>query len=552
MYRPIEFILTFVVSFYIILRFFTYFYRMKKHVLLSASIVFLTLSASAQTTTNIPLRQPVLPQEEIIANIERTIDQVRADWQIPGMGVSIYKDGQVILSKGYGVKDLDSSAPVDDHTLFQIGSVSKSFTAAVIAQLVDEGLLSWEDHVKDLLPDFEMYDPWVTENIQVKDLTSHRTGLRDDIGTYLGNLGYDRDDIYQMFRLMPPAYTFRGDYQYNNITFIPAAKIIEKLTGKSWEDNVRERIFQPLGMNESTLNGEGFGAALEEGTAALPYTFERLGRRMNIWPMYGDEQALWWLTVVGPAGSICCPPADLIKWAVFHLNNGKVGDTQVISERQMNYLHRGVTITSQTPDKTNLYGHCWFIEQTRKCRMYFHTGTTWGMTTICCFIPEMDFAMTIQVNNEAPADARYAVLRRAVDLFLGYEDYDYNAEYLANWYENADRRATAEEKAAAEREEKAAPAWSRIQGSYTPQHEILGGIDILIEDGRLYIQLHNKKAWKRELTHVNGNVFNFRADGHGFDVRFDFENPDEWGSLAKGLSITVGSGEKFANWTKKP
>ena len=525
---------------------------MKRTAIIFTSIFLLATSLNGQTTNNIPERHPAIPKDKIIENIEQTIEQVRSDWKIPGMGVSVYKDGEVILSKGYGVKSLETREPVDEHTLFQIGSVSKSFTAALLAQLVDEGLLKWEDKVKTHLPDFEMYDPWVSENLQVKDLTSHRTGLRDDIGTYLGNLGYDRGDIYRMLRLMPPAYTFRGDYQYNNITFIPAAMIIEKLTGKSWEENIRDRIFKPLGMDESTLNGEGFGAALSDGTAALPYTFERKGREMNIWPMYGDEQALWWLSVIGPAGSLCCTPADLIKWAVFHLKDGKAGDKQLISGKQMNYLHRGVTITSQTAEKTNLYGHCWFIEQTRKCRLYFHTGTTWGMTTICAFVPEMDFAMTIQVNNEAPSEARHAILRRAIDLFLGYEDYDYNAEYLAAWYKRADERAAAEEKTAAERTAVAAPAWSRIQGQYTPQHDILGGIDILIEDGRLWIKLHNKKAWKRELKHVNGNVFNFRADGAGFDVSFHFDDPDQWGSLSKGLSITVGSGEDFANWDRKP
>ena len=525
---------------------------MKRFFLLWTLLALLAVPAWSQTTKNIPERKPVLSQDEILANIEQTVAQVMQDWKIPGMGVALYKDGQTLLCKGYGVKSYDSGAPVDEHTIFQIGSVSKSFTAAVIAQLVDEGLLSWDDRVKDHLPDFEMHDPWVTENIQIKDLTSHRTGMRDDIGTYLGNLGYNRDDIYRMFKLMPPAYTFRGDYQYNNITFIPAAKIIEKVTGKSWEENVRERIFKPLGMTGSTLNGEGFGAAIADGSAAIPYAFERKGRKMDVWPMIGDEQALWWLTVVGPAGSLCCPPEDLIKWAVFHLNNGKVDETQLISEKQMNFLHRGVTITSQTPDKTNLYGHCWFIEQTRKGRLYFHTGTTWGMTTMCAFIPEMDMAMTIQVNSEAPSEARHAILRRAIDLFLGYEDYDYNAEYIAAWYKRADERATADEKAAAERVAKPAPAWSRLQGHYTGQHEVLGDIDVFIEGGRLMIQLHNEKAWKRELKHVNGNVFNFRADGWGFDVTFHFDDPDEWGSLAKGLSITVGSGEEFANWDRKP
>lgn len=524
---------------------------MKKHIVILIALLLCGAAAPcvAQTMSNVPERSPKLSQEEILSNVESYIEQVRADWLVPGMGVSIYKDGKVILCKGYGVKDLDHPANVvDEHTLFQIGSVSKSFTAAVTAQLVDEGLLSWEDKVKDILPDFEMYDPWVTANIQVKDLTSHRSGMRDDIGTYLGNLGYNRDDIYHMFKYMPPAYTFRGDYQYNNITFIPLAKIIEKVTGKSWEENVRERIFEPLGMTESTLNGEGFAPALEAGKAALPYAFERKGRDMDLWAMHGDEQSMWWLTVVGPAGSVCCTPTDLIKWAVFHLNDGKVGDRQVISEKQMKYLHTGVTITSQSPEKTILYGHCWFIEQTRKCRMYFHTGTTWGMTTICCFVPEMDFAMTIQVNNESPSQVRHAILRRTIDLFLGYDDYDYNEQYLKEWHENADRRAEREEKAAAERVAVPAPAVNLLAGTYEKEKPF-GNIDVTVENGVPFIKMHNEKAWKRELKHVNGNVYNFRADGWGFDVKFNFDE-DKPGTPANGIELVIGSGEDFGPWTR--
>lgn len=524
---------------------------MKRIILLAAALFCLTVSLGGQTAQNIPERKPKLSQKEIIANLESYIGEVCAEWKVPGMGVSLYKDGKMLLCKGYGVKDLSRpNDKIDSHTLFQIGSVSKSFTAAVIASLVDEGLLKWDDKVKDHLPDFEMYDPWVSENIQIQDLTSHRTGIADDMGTYLGNLGYNRNDIYRMFKYMKPAYLFRGDYQYNNITFIPAALIIEKVTGKSWEENVRERIFEPLGMKESTMNGEGFGPALEKGIAALPYEFVRKGREMQCNPLYGDEQSLWWLTVVGPAGSICCTPADLIKWARFHLDNGKVNGRQVISEKQMNFLHRGVTITSQTPEKTNLYGHCWFIEQTRKGRIYFHTGTTWGMTTICCFVPEMDLAMTIQVNSEAPSEVRHAILRRTIDLFLGYEDYDYNAQYLKEWYERADKRAAAEEKAAAERVEVPSPAFTRLMGTYE-KDDLFGDVDVLMEGGRLFIQMHNEKGWKRELKHVNGNIFNFRADGWGFDVTFNFKDIDDWGSLADSLEITVGSGEDFAVWTRK-
>jgi len=512
-----------------------------------ALVLLCTLPLFAQTVKNIPERKPVLSNEKILANIDSYVNQVMSEWKIPGAGLSLYKDGQLLMSKGYGVKDYDHNVPVDEHTVFQIGSVSKSFTATVVAQLVDEGLLSWEDKVKDILPDFEMYDPWVTANIQVKDLTSHRSGMRDDIGTYLGNLGYNRDDIYKMFKYMPPAYTFRGDYQYNNITFIPLAKIVEKLTGKSWEENVRERILEPLGMKESTLNGEGFAEAMAQNRAALPYAFERKGKEMSVFPMYGDEQSLWWLTVIGPAGSLCCTPDDFTKYAQFHLNNGKVGDKQLVSEKQMKYLHTGVTITSQSPDKTCLYGHCWFIEQTRKCRMYFHTGTTWGMTAICVFIPELDMAMTIQFNSEVPAEPRYAIVRRTIDLFLGYEDYDYSKEYLALWYSKAEKRAEADAKAEAEKVAVAPHETSLLVGTYAKSLPF-GDIDITVEDGKPYIKMHNEKAWKRELKHINGDKYNFRADGWGFDVKFSFSDKSK---KAESLELTIGSGEDFGPWVRK-
>lgn len=482
-------------------------------------------------------------QQAIIKNIDSYIEQVRTDWKIPGMGVVFIKDDSVIFSKGYGVKNLSKpDEKVDSHTLFQIGSVSKSFTAAVLAQLVDEGLLKWEDTVKNILPDFEMYDPWVSSHLQVKDLTSHRTGLGGQVGTYIPNMGYDRDDVYQMLRLLKPAYTFRGAYQYNNITFIPAAKIIEKLTGKSWEDNIQERIFDKLGMTESTFNGDNFNKAQN---AALPYEFISKNGEMVVNPLYGDEQALWWLTVIGPAGSICCTPNDLIKWAQFHLNMGKVNGEQIISEKNMKYLHTGVTITSQSDERTTLYGHCWFIEQTKKGRLYFHTGTTWGMTTICFYIPEMRLGGTIQVNSEAPSEPRYAIMRRLFDLYLGLPDTDYNAAYLKEWYKDARKEAEKSAEKKAKEVIVEAPSASAITGQYE-KDALFGDAYITLENEKLYITI-GKKGWKRELKHINGNRYNFRSDGWGFDVTFTL---DEKGEKATSFEVDFGEGEDFGPWTK--
>lgn len=524
-----------------------------KRVLTAVILIAAIFSTNAQTDKNIPSRQQVLSDEEIVAGLNSYIEQVRSDWKIPGMGVTLMKDGKILLMKGYGVKDYATGEKVDKSTLFQIGSVSKSFTSALIASLVDEGLLHWEDTVKNILPDFEMYDPWVSENMQIKDLTSHRTGLKEQAGTYIPNMGYDRDDIYRMLKLMKPVYTFRGDYQYNNITFIPAAKIIEKVTGKSWEDNVRERIFEPLGMTHSTLNGEGFSEVMKTGGAALPYEFVRNGKQMQVNPLYGDEQALWWLTVIGPAGSVCCTPEDLLKWAEFHLNNGKVGDKQVISEKQMNYLHRGVTITSQNGSRTNLYGHSWFIEQTCKCRIYYHTGTTWGMTTLCFFVPELNVCGTVQVNSEAPSEPRHAIMRRALDMFMGYPDYDYNKEYLDDWYATAAKRAERDSAAAAERVVEPAPELRKIAGKYGKEAPF-GDASVTLENDKPFITI-GPKGWKRELKHVNGNKYNFRMDGWGFDITFLFEEGTAGSSMksAYGFEIAWGEGEEkdFGIWRRK-
>ncbi|MCL2502962.1 MAG: beta-lactamase family protein, partial [Bacteroidales bacterium] len=210
------------------------------------------------TIFSLSLAAQTVNQDEILKNIEAYTQQVVREWQIPGMALSIVKDDQIIYAKGFGEKELGKGQPVDEHTAFQIGSVSKSFTAMLMAMLVDEEKVDWDDPVKKHLPDFEMHDPWVSDNLLVKDIMIHRTGIPGQSGTYIPCLGYDQDDIYNMFKLIKPSTSLRTSYDYNNITFIIASKIIEKYMGKSWEECVKERIFIPLGMTKSSLNEQGF------------------------------------------------------------------------------------------------------------------------------------------------------------------------------------------------------------------------------------------------------------------------------------------------------
>lgn len=554
--------------------------------------------------------------------VKKTVDyakEVQKLWQIPGMAISIVKDGKMIWSGGLGVKEMCSSCgdssgktcgensgkscgencgdscgekQVDANTLFQIGSVSKSFTAAVMASLVDEGKVKWEDTVKNILPDFKMYDKWVESNLQVKDIMTHHSGLQGQLGTYIPNMGYGREDIWNMLPLLKPKYSFRGSYEYNNITFIIASKIIEKLTGKSWEDNVRERIFKPLGMSSSRVIGDEFKAAQNVST---PHEFVyKKGRMLSdtTWvdsvavnALYGDEQALHWLTVVGPAGSISSTANDMAKYTLFHLNKGLADGKKVISQEQANYLRKGHTITSQDSSRITLYGHCWFIEQNSRYRVIFHTGTTWGFTTLCAYFPEMDLGITILVNSEAPAFPRYAIMRRMIDLYKGFPDKDYNKLFYEEWLASARKGMRTADKKAAEEAKEASPDIKLLTGTYD-KGALFGKAVVTLEKSsesdagnaakaqqgsnsavdlkspvahqgsksavdlnvaeNLYITV-GPKGWKSKLTHKNGNEFIFRMDGNEFKVKFVMDSKS---GKFNGLDIDFGYTENFGVWSK--
>ena len=496
--------------------------------------------------------------EKVVKSIDSYIQKVQKEWQLTGVAAAFSKGGEVFYSKAYGVKDMTSTEPIDVNTVFQIGSVSKSFTAAVMASLVDEGKVSWEDTVVNILPDFKMYDPWVTANMQVKDVMTHKSGLGGQVGTYLPNLGYDRDDIYRMMAQIKPTYSFRNDYQYNNITFIIAAKIIEKVTGKTWEENVQERIFNPLGMTSTSMNGEGY-IATENKAVPHEYLYKD---SIAIRPLYGDDQALWWLTVIGPAGSINSNVGDMIKYAEFHRLNGVAQNgKQVISEKSAKYLHKGVTITSQDDNRTTLYGHCWFVEQNNRYRLYFHTGTTWGVSTLCFFVPELELSGIMFMNCEVGASPRYAIMRRLIDLMMGApvgEFTDQFKDYSKESFESyiASEKSAAEKAAAKEAEEKAsgkavnlpAPKASAIVGRYV-KDEPWGDVVVEAEKGLLYITT-GKKAFKNRLNHKEGNTYTFWSDGYEFAIHFDM---DEKGKKSVGFILELGKGEEksVGGWKRK-
>ena len=565
--------------------------RAVPHILLSLLLFsLLPLASRAQTGRDIP------------SEISAYAEQVRTQWKIPGLSLAVVHGDSLVFSGGFGVREKGKTTDGDgewtavtDSTLFHIGSMTKAFTAAVIASLVDEGLLRWDDTVKHILPDFEWYDDSVEAVMQVRDLLTHSTGLEAQAGTYIPNLGYDRDDIYRMFRYIEPVYPFREKFAYNNITFIIAARIIETVTGCSWEDNIRERIFIPLGMSSSVPGSEGYLQAGRKASVAhyFGYSRGRNGGRGSIYvtPLYGEERALHWVDVIGPAGSISSTAADMARWVRFHLNNGAVIRTvepaenglissfpmdstafseyfpdmssglsgefrfypyqdtvQVISRRQMDFLHTGVIKVRQDSTMRRDYAYCWYVEQNERYKVIYHTGTTWGFTGVCGFVPELDLGIAVLCNSEVSEYARLGLMRRIIDLYLpGDTLRDWSSEGLEQWF--ADKKKPGRRAVPCTiRRSSADPDPARLIGHYTKPAPF-GDAEVTLKNGKLYLTI-GPLGWTHRLDHHRGNEFWLRSDGHTYPVFFHNYTEDSSGPVD--FEIDFNYNENFGPWIKTP
>lgn len=465
--------------------------------------------------------------------------KVAKDWNIVGSALAVIKDDKMVMAEGFGEKLKGSGRVVDANTVFQIGSVTKSFTATLMAMMVEDSLVRWEDPVKMYLLEFEMFDPWLTDNLQVRDLFLHRTGLPSQGGTYIPCLGYDRDDVFGMIKYMPLAASPRTTYAYNNIIFLVAQRIIESVTGKSWEENLQERIFDPLGMTRTFVNESGFTSAAEGNT---PHETVYRDGAIRTNPMEGEEQALHWLTAIGPAGSISSTVTDMIQWSRFHLSNGTLDGKTLLQPSSMEYLHKGQLITSQNHSKTTVYAPCWFVEQNNHYRVYFHTGTTWGFTALCAFVPELNLGMIWLSNCEPPSNPRYAIMRHIIDHYMNLPYTDYSEEYLKKYLEEKKNEAAKEAAAKASEVKETSAPYGQYVGKY--RHECLGEAFITLEGGDLYITL-GPESWpyrKHKLTHINAHCFGFRSGGAGFKLKFLME-----GDVIT-FDLDLGENENMGLW----
>ncbi|MEM6764767.1 MAG: serine hydrolase [Bacteroidota bacterium] len=361
-----------------------------------------------------------LSQQVDLKALDAYFTQVQQDWEIPGMSIAIVKDGKQVFSKGYGVAELGKNTPVDGNTLYAIASNSKAFTSATMATLVQEGTLSWDDKVKSYLPYFEVYDPWVSQQVSVRDLLSHRVGL----GTFSGdimwyNVELSSEEIIKRIKYVPQAFEFRAGYGYSNLMFITAGELIRVVTGKTFGENVQERFLDPLGMDRTIY----LLSELEtKGNYATPHAF-----------FDGEHYPIQWTSweEIAATGGMISSVNDLSKWMIFNMDHGiHEGDTLLTADsRNMVWTpHNTRIVDHTTPNdfKRNFsgYGLGWGLSDYHGQFRVAHTGGYDGMITSVDMLPDVKLGVVVLTNGmKSPIRA---VSQYVMDAYLGVEPKDWS------------------------------------------------------------------------------------------------------------------------------
>jgi CubicO group peptidase (beta-lactamase class C family) len=355
------------------------------------------------------------------------INQAMKDWKVPGLAIAVVRDDKVILLKGYGYRDLEKKSPVTPNTLFAIGSITKSFTVTMLGMEMDEGKVDWDKPVRDYLPTFKMYTPALTEEMIVRDLITHRSGLpRHDLMWYSSD--FPREDILRRLQYLEPSKPLRTKFQYNNLMFMTAGYIAGQLNGTSWEDAVSQRVFKPLGMT-----GTNFSERDTQHSAdfAEPY---RKGHdlKAELKHIPFDQQCPD-RCAMGPAGEINSNVADMSKYLLFHMNHGKLEGKQLLSENN--------SVQMQTPQMTmggaapykelgeGSYGMGFFISTYRGHKTVDHGGNIDGFSADLSFMPADKIGVVILTNldgNPLPE----IVANNVYDRLLGLDLVPWNQRFL--------------------------------------------------------------------------------------------------------------------------
>ena len=358
-----------------------------------------------------------------LQGLDGFVHTVMQDWKVPGVALTVIKDNEVVYARGFGLRDKEQGLPVTAQTLFPIASCTKAFTTASLSMLADQGKLDWDTPVRAYMPDFKLYDPVASERVTPRDLVSHRTGLpRHDLVWYT-NLTVTRRDLLQRLQYLEPTKDLRSFWQYQNLMYMVAGYLVERISGQSWEEFVREHLFQPLEMKSS--NFDIVQTSRETDDYSHPYK-ETTDDVKEI-PFYAAQAA------IAPAGAIVSNITEMSNWVLMHLNRGKYRNTQVISAQQVQQLHTPQMVVPQVDHYREMpyasYAMGWSVKPYRGYPMIVHSGGIDGFRSLTTLFPT-EHAGIVVLSNLGSLNIPEILTYRVFELLAGLDETPWSERFM--------------------------------------------------------------------------------------------------------------------------
>lgn len=442
--------------------------------------------------------------KDTVAIFDAYVQKAVKDWNIPGLAIMVVKNNEVVFKKTYGVKSLETNTPVTNETYFACASTTKAMTATAMGILVDQGKVSWDDPVIKYLPNFRLYEPYVTTQMRVRDLFLHNSGVGNT--DYLWGMNIlSGDEVIDRMQLVKPSYSFRSSFIYQNIFYHIAGKVIEKVSGETWADFVTAHIFKPLGMNRTVPL---LSRIQDDNISQAHFTID--GKVKRITRDTADR--------VGAAGSVYSTIDDISLWVKCMIDSSKYAGGRLVSPATWKTLLKPQTFVTEdgfyptaqlTKPNFTTYALGWFQQDYKGQKLNFHTGSLAGEIAIHGQMPALKTGVYVFANLDH-AEARHALMFKAMDMFAVGGDTDWSTEFLKLYGDIKEKAKNAEKEQEAQRVLNTKP--SLALDAYVGLYEdpLYGAINIANNNGVL--QASNIKLGTGNLSHFNFDTFMIEWD----------------------------------------
>ena len=467
-----------------------------RFLLLAGFVILLHATASTQAIGKLDLEK-----------LDNYVAEARQAWQIPGISIAVVKDDSVVFAKGYGYRENGKPGKVDEHSIFSIASITKGFTSAALAILDDEGKIDWDDPVRKYLPDFTLYDPWVSDEIRIRDLLCHRSGLKTFSGDLLWyETEYSRTEVLRRARYLEPSYGFRYRYGYSNLMFLAAGEVIPVVSQISWDNFISTKLLKPLGMNRTFLQP---GEFKDDSNVAMPHHIDLLEEEIQVLPYMTWDN-------VAPAGAINSSALDLSRWIRFQLNMGLWNGEQLVSSENLWETRKIHSVRPLDMGNSRIwpsmhfsgYGLGWKLYDYHGRKVIFHEGGSDGMLTRVVMVPEENFGFVILTNsiNALTIALEYYIL----DQYYNGRSYDWSAIYLKSSITGMEqvKQDWEDYLSSADRSIKPSKKLKNYQGIYGGN--LYGNVKVSLKKGRLVLNFLPSPKLIGDMEPFTGDTFLIR------------------------------------------